>query len=101
MTRGKKAASDIPRNQRRAKMPLKLKAAAERRVREPKENMRHGRTRAGLNFFPNMAIGGAKMTYGTKKMDNSRLYCPSLKLRSVSGSVSILLSFFFVILLIH
>jgi hypothetical protein len=29
-----------------------------------------------------MAIGGAKMTYGTKKIDNSRLYWPGAKLRS-------------------
>jgi hypothetical protein len=49
-------------------------AAAESRVKEPKENIRTGRTRAGLNFLPSMEKGGAKITKGTKKIDSSRLY---------------------------
>lgn len=82
MTRGKKPDSAMPRKNRRAKMPPKLKAAAPRRVMEPKVNMRMGRTRAGPNFFPKIATGGAKRTKGTKKMDTRRLYWPSLKFRS-------------------
>lgn len=52
----------IPRNQRSAKMPPKFVVAADNRVNEPNDSIRQGRTRAGLNFFPSMANGGAKMT---------------------------------------
>ena len=82
MTSGKNAASDMPRNQRKANMPLKLKAADERMVKEPNENIRIGSTRAGLNFFPSIEKGGAKITNGTKKIDKRRLYSFGLKFRS-------------------
>lgn len=82
MTRGKKAASDMPRNQRRVKMPPKFWVEAARIVKQPKQNIRIGITLAGLKRLPSMAKGGAKMTYGMKKIDSSKLYCPGLKLRS-------------------
>lgn len=62
MTSGRKADSAIPRNQRIAKRPPKLYAAADNSVNEPKVNMRIGRTLAGPNFFPSIASGGAKIT---------------------------------------
>ena len=83
MTNGKKAASDIPKNHRIAKMPLKFVAAEPRRVREPKQNIKILNTRAGPKRFPNIAIGGAKITYGRKKMESNMLYCESLKCKSV------------------
>lgn len=89
MTRGKKPDSAMPRKNRRAKMPPKLKAAADSSVMEPKVNMRMGRTLAGPYFLPRMATGGAKTTKGTKKMDTSRLYWLGLKLRSIVVGVNI------------
>lgn len=71
---GKKAASAIPKNHRRAKIPEKFLAAAVRRVMEPKVNIMTGRARAGPYFLPSMANGGAKITKGTKKMERMRLY---------------------------
>jgi hypothetical protein len=62
MTSGKKPDSAMPRKKRRANMPPKFFAAAPSSVMEPKTNMRMGRTRAGPNFLPSMAMGGAKMT---------------------------------------
>lgn len=89
MTSGKKADSAMPKNQRIAKRPPKLYAAADNKVNEPKVNMSIGRTLAGPKRFPSMASGGAKITYGTKKMDSSRLYWSGLKWRSLlSPSVS-------------
>lgn len=82
MTSGKKPDSATPKKNRNAKSPPKFVAAAESNVIEPKVNMRIGRTRAAPNFFPRMATGGAKTTYGTKKMDTRRLYWPGAKLRS-------------------
>jgi hypothetical protein len=82
MTSGKNPDSAMPRKKRRANRPPKLCAAADSRVMAPKMNMRMGRTRAGPYFFPRMATGGAKTTKGTKKMEMSRLYWPSLNLRS-------------------
>ena len=82
MTNGKKPLSAIPRKKRKAKMPPKLVAAAEHRVMVPKVNMRIGRTRDGPKRLPIMATGGAKTTYGTKKMDTSKLYLASGKPRS-------------------
>lgn len=73
----------MPRNQRSAKMPPKFLAAEDSSVKEPNESIKMGSTRAGLNFFPSMANGGAKITKGTKKMDNSKLYWLGLKWRSV------------------
>ena len=43
-------------------MPEKLYAAGDNNVQEPKLNMRTESTLEGLNFLPNMAIGGAKIT---------------------------------------
>lgn len=88
MTRGKNADSDMPKNHRRANRPPKFVADADKRVNDPKQNMRMGSTRAGLKRFPNMAIGGAKITYGTKKIERSRLYWFFLKFKSVILSAS-------------
>jgi hypothetical protein len=52
----------MPRKKRRAKSPPKFCAAAASSVMEPKVNMRMGSTRAGPNFLPMMAVGGAKTT---------------------------------------
>jgi len=65
-------------------MPPKFVAEAESKVKEPKQHIMMGRTREGPNRLPSMATGGANRTYGTKKIDSSRLYCPFLKCRSVS-----------------
>jgi len=52
----------LPRNQRRVIIPAKFLTATPRIVREPKHAIRMGNTVAGPNFFPNIAIGGAKIT---------------------------------------
>ncbi|CAG1998846.1 unnamed protein product [Fusarium graminearum] len=74
MTSGKKPDSATPRKKRRAKSPPKFWTQAANKVMEPKVNMRIGRTLAGPYFLPIIATGGAKMTYGTKKIDTKRLY---------------------------
>lgn len=63
MTRGKNADSDIPRNHRRASMPLKFFTVATSNVKHPKLNIMHGRTLLGPYFFPRMARNGAVKTY--------------------------------------
>jgi hypothetical protein len=82
MTNGKNPDSAAPRKKRKAKRPPKLLAAADRRVMDPKMNMRIGSTRAGPKRLPRMATGGAKTTYGTKKIEMSKLYWFGAKLRS-------------------
>jgi hypothetical protein len=82
MTSGKKPDSAMPRKNLNAKRPPKFCTQAANRVIDPKVNIRMGRTLAGPYFLPMIAVGGAKMTYGTKKIDTRRLYCPGLKLRS-------------------
>lgn len=82
MTSGKKADSAMPRNHRSANTPPNLCVAAISSVHDPKLNIRIGSTREGPNFLPSIATGGAKSTYGTKKIPTIRLYWPSLKPRS-------------------
>jgi len=86
MTRGKKPDSAFPRKKRTTKRPPKLTVAAPSNVMEPKVNIKMERTRAGPNRLPSMATGGANSTYGTKKMEITRLYWPGLKLRSAAIS---------------
>lgn len=84
MTRGKKALSAMPRNQRSAISPPKLCAATVNRVMDPKENIIRGRTRLGPYFLPAMPRNGAVRTKGMKKVDKMMLYWLPVRFRSSS-----------------
>ena len=62
MTRGKKALSDMPKNQRNVINPPKFLVAVTNRVQEPKVNIISGSTRFGPYFFPRIARKGAVRT---------------------------------------
>jgi len=62
MTRGKKALSDMPRNQRTANRPLKFFTPTKHSVQMPKQNIMTGSTLLGPYFMPKMPNTGAVRT---------------------------------------